>query len=189
MTRVVFLNGASSAGKTSLGTRLQNRLSEPYLLLGLDTCFGMVPPRWGSGGDRRHEGFAYAARPDEDGRPVTAIEYGDVGRRILTGFHRAVVELATAGNRVIVDEMLLDEQVRDDWTARLAPLDPLLVGVYCGLDELERRERDRRNPPGLSRWSARRAHVGMDYDLTVDTTGTGPAACAESIVEVLAAAG
>ncbi|GAA1551717.1 hypothetical protein GCM10009789_01840 [Kribbella sancticallisti] len=40
---VIFLNGPSSAGKTTLGKALQDTLDEPYLLMGLDTCFAMVP--------------------------------------------------------------------------------------------------------------------------------------------------
>lgn len=56
MAHVIFLNGASCAGKTSLGKALQEVLDEPYLLLGLDTCFSMVPDRWAGGprGPYRH---------------------------------------------------------------------------------------------------------------------------------------
>ncbi|WP_426513403.1 phosphotransferase-like protein [Dactylosporangium sp. McL0621] len=49
MPQIVFLNGASSAGKTSIGTALQELAEEPFMLLGLDTCFAAVPPRWGGG--------------------------------------------------------------------------------------------------------------------------------------------
>jgi chloramphenicol 3-O phosphotransferase len=63
MSRVVFINGASSAGKTSIGRALQDLTEEPFMLLGLDTCFAMVPPRWAGGpeGPMRHLGFAYAS--------------------------------------------------------------------------------------------------------------------------------
>jgi chloramphenicol 3-O-phosphotransferase len=37
--QLVFLNGASSAGKTSIGRALQELADEPFMLLGLDTCF------------------------------------------------------------------------------------------------------------------------------------------------------
>jgi chloramphenicol 3-O phosphotransferase len=183
MSRVLFLNGASSAGKTSIGKALQDVLSEPYLLLGLDTCFGMVPARWAGGppGEFSQHGFAYADLPPEDGHPVLGIEYGDIGWRIMSGFHRGVAEIVRAGNPVIIDEMLLDEKVRDDWLDVLADLRPLLVGVYCSMAELERRERGRTSRPGLSRWSARQAHLGMSYDLVLDTTQATPQASAELI--------
>ena len=61
MAQVIVLNGASSAGKTTLGRALQERLAEPFMLLGLDTCFQMAPDRWAGGpeGEFRHDGFAY----------------------------------------------------------------------------------------------------------------------------------
>ncbi|HET8631315.1 MAG TPA: AAA family ATPase [Thermomicrobiales bacterium] len=185
MASVIFLNGASSAGKTSLGTALQDVLDEPYLLLGLDTCFQTVPARWAGGprGPYRHLGFEYLELPPEDGHPVLGIGYGPIGWRIMAGFHRAVAEIVRSGNPVIVDEMLLDERVRDDWLAVLAPFKPLLVGVHCALDELERRERGRAHRPGVARWSARRVHAGINYDMIVDTTAQTSISCAGTILE------
>ncbi len=187
MASVIFLNGASSAGKTSLGKALQDVLDEPYLLLGLDTCFHTVPARWAGGprGPFRHLGFAYAELPPEDGHPMLGISYGSVGWRILIGFHRAIAELTRSGNPVIIDEMLLDENVREDWFTALAPFRPLFVGVHCSLDELERRERQRGNRPGLARWSAQRVHAGIHYDMTIDTTVKMPMQCAQEIVDHL----
>lgn len=112
MSLVFFLNGASSAGKTSLGKALQDLLPEPYLLLGLDTCFGMVPDRWAGGpaGPFRHQGFAYVDLPPDGSQPMLAIEYGDIGWRMMAGFRRGVAEIIRAGNPVIVDEMLLADK-------------------------------------------------------------------------------
>jgi chloramphenicol 3-O phosphotransferase len=182
---VIFLNGASSAGKTSLGRALQDALPEPYLLLGLDTCFGMVPLRWSSTGDRREAGFSYMDLPAEDGHPVLGIAYGPAGRAMLTAFQQAVAALVTAGSRVVVDEMLLGPEIRDRWRTVLDPFRPFYVGVRCGVDELERRERTRTARPGLARWSARQAHVGMAYALEIDTTEATPEQCAEQVCAAL----
>ncbi|NUR71450.1 MAG: AAA family ATPase [Hamadaea sp.] len=187
MSQVVFLNGASSAGKTSIGTALQEVTADPFMLLGIDTCFAMVPSRWAGGpaGPFRHLGFAYQQLPADDGHPMLAITYGEVGRRMMAGFHRGVVEIVRAGNSVIIDEMLLDERVRDDWLEVLARLRPLVVGVFCDDEELERREKARGNRPGLARWSARQAHRGVTYHLEVDTTTTESAVCAAAIARHL----
>ena len=187
MVRVVFINGASSAGKSSIGKALQELTVEPFLLLGLDTCFAMVPPRWAGGpeGPLRHLGFAYDELPADDGHPMLRITYGAVGWRMMAGFHRGVVEMVRAGNCVIIDEMLLDERVRDDWLGLLAPLRPLLVGVLCADEELARREKMRGNRPGLARWSARHVHRGMSYDLMVDTTAASPTTAAAEIAKAL----
>jgi chloramphenicol 3-O phosphotransferase len=187
MSHIVFLNGASSAGKTSIGKALQDLTSEPYLLLGLDTCFAMVPPRWAGGpqGPMSHLGFAYRQLPADNGHPNLSITYGEGGWRMMAGFHRAVTALVGAGNSVVVDEMLLDGRVRDDWLDVLAPWHPLLVGVFCADQELDRREIARGNRPGLARWSARRCHDGLRYDLTVDTTNVTPASAAAGIVQAM----
>jgi chloramphenicol 3-O phosphotransferase len=187
MPRIVFLNGASSAGKTSIGRALQDLTDEPFMLLGLDTCFAMVPPRWAGGpeGPMRHLGFAYEVLPADDGHPMLKITYGGIGSRMMTGFHRAAIELVRAGNSIIIDEMLLDQRVRDDWLEVLEPWQPLLVGVYCADEELARRETTRGNRPGLARWSARHTHNGMRYDSTIDTTQTGADAAAARIAQAL----
>lgn len=181
---IIFLNGASSAGKTSLGKALQEILDEPYLLFGLDTCcLHAVGDRWGSGGRDKHLGFAYMDLPPEDGHEVYGIRYGAVGWRIMAGFHRSIAEFVRSGNLVIVDEMLLDTRVRDHWFTILAPFQQLLVGVQCQLDELERRERQRGNSPGLARWSGQHVHAGVPYDMVVDTTSKTPLRCAGEILD------
>lgn len=181
---VIFLNGASSSGKTTLGRALQDLLDEPYLLMGLDTCFAMVPARWAGGqmGAHREQGFQYVDEPDDNGKPVSGISYGPIGLRMLEGFHRAVREFVQAGNSVVVDEMMLGPEVRDDWFVTLAGLDVVSVGVRCDLDELERREDARSGRAGLARWSEKRVHEGMVYDLWVDTTCRAAEACADEIV-------
>jgi len=181
---VIFLNGASSSGKTTLGRALQDSLDEPYLLMGLDTCFAMVPGEWAGGrmGGHREQGFQYVDLPDEDGKPVRGISYGPVGLRVLKGFHRAEREFVQAGNPVIVDEMILGPAVRDHWFPSLAGIDVVWVRVHCDLDELERRESARKGRAGLARWSEERVHEGMAYDLWVDTTGQAPEACAHRIL-------
>ena len=85
MAQVIFLNGASSAGKTCIGRALQDILDEPYLLLGLDTVFRMVPDRWAGGplGSFRHLGFEYLDMPPDDEHPVLGIGYGPVGWQIM----------------------------------------------------------------------------------------------------------
>jgi chloramphenicol 3-O phosphotransferase len=83
--------------------------------------------------------------------------------------------------------MLLDESVRDHWFEILRPLGAFFVGVSCDLNELERRERERGNRPGLARWSTQRVHSGVRYDMTVETTSKTPMRCAEEIVNEIKA--
>jgi len=182
---IIFLNGPSSSGKTSLAQALQNRLAEPYLLIGLDTCFSTVPHRWAGGpkGEHSQDGIHYVEfPPTADGTHRRGIGYGAAGWRMLTGFQAAICELARRGNNVIVDEMLLDEALRDHWLELLADFEPLFVGLDCDLPELERRELARGNTPGLARWSAERVHSGLRYDHRLDSTHATPDQLAEKIL-------
>jgi chloramphenicol 3-O phosphotransferase len=44
--QIIFLNGASSSGKTAVARALQHILEEPYLLIGVDDAFRMLPERF-----------------------------------------------------------------------------------------------------------------------------------------------
>lgn len=167
---IVLLIGTSSAGKSTLAKRLQDALPEPYLLLGIDDVFRMVPQRWGGGlgSPLSAEGFRYD-RTSEPG--VVTIRYGAVGEAILKGMHRAVAAFAEAGNNLIVDEMLLDEPVLIDWTRQLGRFQPYLVQVTAAEAVLERRERQRQHGsvPGLARGHLR-VNSLCHRDLLIDTT-------------------
>lgn len=172
--RVIFLNGTSSAGKTTLARAIQEESDEPYLYWGIDTLFAMVPEKWAGarGGPLSFEGFRYdRSERDEDGRQLITVRYGDVGRRMLAAACASVAELALKGCNVVVDEMLLDPDLLADWLQALSGVEVCLVGVYCPLDVLEEREAARGNPAGLARGHLRTVHAHeARYDLKVDTS-------------------
>ncbi len=170
---VIFLNGTSGAGKTTLAAAIQEASDVPYLHAGFDAYFAMVPPKWGGGrgGPLSAEGFRYETSTDTDGRPRTVITYGDVGRRMLFAMHRSAAALTSAGTNVIIDEMLLSEEMLDDWLRVLEGIDVLFVGVHCDLKVLEQREAVREHGvPGLARGHLDLVHAHKVYDLEVDTT-------------------
>ncbi|HLL64641.1 MAG TPA: AAA family ATPase [Micromonosporaceae bacterium] len=177
--QIIFLNGTSSAGKTTLAHAIQEESEQPYLLAGIDFFFAMVPEKWG--GDRAgplsRDGFYYdESEVDHDGSPLTVIRYGETGRRMLRAMHASIPSLTVAGNNLIIDEMLLAPELLTDWLDTLAGLDVLFVGVHCPLAVLENRERERsRSRLGLARGHLPAAHYHGHYDLEVDTS-TSPAA-------------
>lgn len=68
----------------------------------------------------------------------------------------------------------------------LAHLDVFLVGVYCDLDKLDRRERargDRRIGEGRSHVEENLIHTFGPYDLEVDTAADVSTTLAESVVK------
>jgi chloramphenicol 3-O-phosphotransferase len=51
--QIIFLNGTSSAGKTTLAHAIQEESQQPYLLAGIDSFFAMVPEKWAAAGQAR----------------------------------------------------------------------------------------------------------------------------------------
>ncbi len=184
--KVILIVGTSSVGKSSAALKLQNLLPDHYLSLGIDTFFHMVSPRWGGGmgGPLSVDGFRYITSI-ADHVPSVRIVYGEVGRRVVNGMHRAVAALATSGNNVLVDEMLLDQVVLDDWVDALRDLPVCIVRLRASLATLEQREHQRGNAPGLARGHLYDNLIDV-YDLDLDTTEQSPDAIAQAIAHYLA---
>jgi chloramphenicol 3-O phosphotransferase len=176
---VIFLNGCTSAGKTSIGRALQARLPEPYLQFGIDHVFPWLPPAW----CETPEGYWFERR-DDGAMPILI---GDGFLSVAKGWHRMVRAGVDVGLRFIVDEALIDPRLLPDWQVALGGCDVLMVGVRCALGELQRREKAR-GDRGIGQALAQHefVHAGVAYDLEVDTTATSTEACVAAILAALA---
>lgn len=156
--RVLILNGGSSAGKTTLGRGLQSAMADAWLLLGIDLLIWMLPPRMINDpkGLTVHEGV---------------IVRGDLFMSLYAGFQSAVATLAHSGVNVLLDDLTLDgvaDQQR--WSDALLGLDVLWVGVRCDpVIAAERESKRQSRLPGIARHQAKSVHVGVRYDVEVDT--------------------
>lgn len=186
---VILLVGPSCAGKSTLARAIQTLSAESYLIQSLDGLFAAIPEAYGSGGEQALQGFRYelspAARIDEP--DVRRIAYGPVGRRLLEGFHRAVAAYARAGVDVVVDDMLLDLEVFEDWSVALAGVPTFLVGVTAAKAELLERERARirRSTPGLVEGHFD-LHRSIAVDLEIDTSVLDPSQAASRVLSLVA---
>ena len=168
--QIILLNGASSAGKTTLGRALQAHLPHPYFYFSSDQ---LVEAQVLPAVDRQADAGPWAWRT--------------VRPRFFDGFHRCIAALAAAGNPLIVEHVLERQAWCDALVRLLAPFDVFFVGVHCPLDELERRERLRGDrQPGEGRAHlAEGVHTWGPYDFTVDTAALTPAANAARIAAAL----
>ncbi|MBY8860368.1 chloramphenicol phosphotransferase CPT family protein [Nocardia sp. CA2R105] len=186
--RVIFLNGTSSAGKTTLARAIQDESDVPFVYWGIDTLFGLIPPNWGGGrdGPLSRDGFWYdRTGHDAEGHPVTMIRYGEVGYRMLRSACVAAAEFARGGDHLVVDEMLLSPDLLPMWMDALEGLDVQLVCVTCPLAVAEEREsaRGKGVKIGLARGHLRTVHDhGYPYDTIVDTSTATPAELAKVVL-------
>lgn len=184
---IIYLNGSSSAGKSTLARAIQDAYEEPILDLGIDTLFGAVQAayvrayRHGSPELDAWRGTAW--RLDEDER-VLAIDFDDWGRRWTYGLHAMVAALAREGNHVVVDDVIFESDMLDHAADTLASMDAYLVGVRCSLEVLEQRERERGDRlMGLARYLHEKPHAHVPvYDVQVDTSYLSPADAAEVVL-------
>lgn len=178
---VIFLNGPSSVGKTSIARALQDRLSEPYLHMALDTFLSMFPARFAQTSGSSDE---TPSAPDRD--PTLAIYLTPVAKRLISGYHHAAAACALTGNHLIIDHVLLERQWLEECVALLAPVSVFFVGIHCPLAQLEARERARGDrTAGLARAQLACVHTHQIYDLELDTSLAGAQACATRIVQAM----
>ena len=174
---VILLNGAGSAGKSSLSRALQDVLAGPWLHVALDSFLQMFPDRYWDNPD----GFLNRDEIDE-GKPQITLEIGPAGHDLLKAMRLSVAAMAGAGNDLIVDDVILDGGI-GKYEALLAGIRFYKVGVFAPLPVLEDREiKQGDRAIGLARWQFSRVHAGAHYDLEVDTSRDDPAGCAERIV-------
>jgi chloramphenicol 3-O phosphotransferase len=163
---IIFLNGASSSGKTTLGRALQQALDEPYFYFSSDQ---LVEANVLPAVDRQAQDGEWAWRT--------------IRPRFFDGFHRCIAALASGGNCLIVEHVLEFQPWFDDCVQLLAPFDVFFVGVQCPLEELERRERergDRTIGEGRSHL-LEGVHTWGEYDFEIDTSLYTPESNAQRI--------
>jgi chloramphenicol 3-O phosphotransferase len=171
---VIVLNGASSAGKTSLARALQDLLlPHIWLTFGVDSLINAMPPKL----DGSPEGLLIA--------PGGAVTVGRLYRAMEDAWRLGVAAMARTGVRLVLDEVMFgggeDQQL---WAEALTGLQVLWVGVHCDPAVADQRELARGDRVvGLSARQAPLVHRGFRYDVEVDTTHPSAEACAGAIVE------
>ncbi|MFC7623902.1 chloramphenicol phosphotransferase CPT family protein [Microlunatus sp. GCM10028923] len=163
--RIIFLNGAPSAGKSSTARALQQRLDEPHFYLGLDEF-------------RR----GYLDR-------VWLADHGDLFQRTVRGYLPMLAAMVRAGHPVIA-EAILTPQNEALYLDLFDGLPVIFVGLTCDLEVAQARESvrndRRRGPMDLDQPDLHTLHDHGCYDLTVDTSRIPVEQVVDRILPVLA---
>lgn len=173
MSTIIFLNGTSSSGKTSLLKVLQTQLQDVYLDMGLDRFIWMLPGR-------------YFSRPLWDEVLGKANQSGPLGLVLFSGMHHAIAAAATQGNNILADHVFVEKAWVEECASLFAGMNAYLIGLQCPLEILEQRERDRQDRTlGQARAQFDVIHKYTIYDLEVDTSKLTAEECTGKIVERL----
>lgn len=173
MPTIIFINGTSSSGKTSLLKALQKKLSEPYLDMGIDKFIWMLPGR-------------YLDRPLWDDVLGKALHSGPVGLTLFSGMHHAIAAAASRGNNILADHVFVEKVWVDECAELFADMNAYLIGLQCPLDVLEQREKDRKDRTlGQAKLQYEIIHKFTQYDLELNTSKLTTEECAEQVIERL----
>jgi len=160
--RVIYLNGASSSGKTTIARELQKAAPEPYLHASIDAFLHQLPA-------------------------LVLEDHAALARelpRLLAGFNSSSAAIARAGNNVIVDTVLQEPSWVAPCVMAFEGLEVLFVAVRCSLEALESREIERGNRQrGMARYQYDRVHLHGIYDIEVDTSTMPVGTCVSRILE------
>ena len=148
--KIILINGASSAGKSTLATAVHQRLPVPFLRFSFDLFI------------------------DGNSFPSDQIKSGEFSWKkmrpaVFSGYHRCWPALVSAGNNLIIDHIIEEESWVSDLIKLLAGYDVFLVGLHCSLEELERREIARGDRgKGDARRDLEVVHKYVTYDFELD---------------------
>lgn len=166
---LIVISGSSGVGKSTLARALQEELlPEVWLHFSIDSIFYCLPPSIVERADRHNDWSAV------DAKSTTDAAYACV--RTLLGL----------GQRIVFDCVILNEAGARRMLDAFEDLAPILVGLTCSWEEIERRTLARGDR------TLAEAHHGflnagkhLDLDFSFDTTACAPAEISRELAAAL----
>lgn len=169
--KIIFLNGVSSSGKSTLAVKLAQKLPN-YFVLGMDDIGALL---------------LKMKNNNQELSTWSMIHHQNFNVHFKTFlFHRFVKSVAEYSFNIIVDTVLDAQDDADDFMELFKNEDVLAVGVHCPAFELERRERERGDRKvGMAREQLEFVHKNMVYDVEVNTYENTMDECVRKILDKL----
>ena len=182
---IILLNGASSAGKSSIAKELQLILDDLFLNMSMDKFMSMVPVEYQGMGIKAAPMWSWEKSFDDKGE-LLKLKLGDKGKSYVLGVYESVVIMAKRKFNIIVDDVCLDKKLLQQIAVKLSPFKVYFIGVSCKIDILEKRERLRGNRViNTARAQHNIVHCNYSYDFMVDTSENSAKNCALQIKEFI----
>ena len=169
--KIIFLNGVSSSGKATLVQKFTEIMPD-YLKLSLDDIGDLV---WSMRNQRRNP-------------PTSEIAVQSNYKIFLKPylFHRVIRMVHDYSYNIIVDALIDDALVLEDWQVVFKDNEVVFVAVHCPLEELEKREKARGDRPiGLAKSQLEKFPANIKYDIEVNTFDNTVEECVQKIVDFI----
>lgn len=168
---IIFLNGVSSSGKTTLALALQQKLDEPYFIIAQDIFRQM----WGK--------KFWEDSPD------------NMYNQTMSLMYKTIHLFSNQGKNVIVDHIIFNDAFLDSYNGegtlkdavnQLIDCPLLFVHVTCDINELQKREKERGDRViGHAEKQLEYLYPQDTYDLSVDTHANTIDQCVDNIINAL----
>ena len=183
---IIFLNGVSSSGKSSIARSLQDAWRTPILHIGVDRFIDLMPARFCGDGEAAHYGLQFVLTDTQAG-PVVEIHQGAYAKKLFLGMVGGIGALARAETDMSVDDVLFGDTLLREYIRELSGQIVYFVAVHCPLEVIECRERER----GDRFINSAKAQFPLvhgptrSYDLELDTSVYTPDQLAALIMQYI----
>lgn len=161
---VIFLNGTSSSGKTSIVNSLSKKMSDLYFTFGVDK-------------------FLEPSMPVQLNMDIP--EDLMLIDKSISAFNKSLGLYAKEIDHMIVDHVLQNPNWIYEVAEALADFDVLFVGVTAPLSIIEERERTRMDRQSGTARAQYEQMQKYKYDLIIDTSILSPDMAAEEVIKSL----
>lgn len=157
--KVVYFNGVSSSGKTTVAKKLRETLLEDdklFMYLSVDDFYEMLTDT------------------SSTQELLTNLDIEKELPKVFYSFNQVIPGITKGGNNLIVDNVFHSEFWGKQAVEPVKDEDALFVGVFCSDEVNDEREKAREGrTPGLAAFQRNETHKHCQYDVKIDT-------CAES---------
>lgn len=170
---IVFLNGTSSSGKTSISKELIRIANHNFMHISVDSFSEGIIQSY-------TEMFPIFKEAMDDNYDKTN---EILAPPVVKLFYATIKYFAVIGKCVIVDSLIVNEEHMDECIESIGDQNVVFVGVKCPLKEIERRELARGDRHiGLAKSQYDHIHSHGEYDITVNTFESSIQECAMEIL-------
>ena len=184
---IIFLNGTSSAGKSSTAKKIQELCTEPVLHMGIDSFFFSLDPRYVGVGREAHLGYQFVEQANPSG-PTTIVKKGKLGRELSQALHRALRAIADRDIHLVIDDLLFEEEDFQDYLEVFADKEVYFIAIKPSLEVVEAREKERGDRmQGLARGLYADVYENKIFDLEIDVSMISPETAARRVLDFIEA--
>jgi chloramphenicol 3-O phosphotransferase len=186
MASVIFLNGISSSGKSSIVKAIQHIAPVPFLKFGVDTILDVIPDQYLYHGEKSRQGCHFSVDKNMYGRTASC-HSGTYGKKVLETRMKVAKTILNGDLNLIIDEVIWDVNEINAYYNALEGHPLIAVKVLCCRATAQEREFLRGNREiGLANDQFERFEsMDLQYDIEINTDKMMSFEAAKQILSVL----